>query len=134
MSRKNNADQSWENQGDPAPAGDEAPATNSAPENEPAPEGNSDSDGGGTPPEDSASGRKDPDKKDGPELLTVEEHARNMKIDAPVFAAVMQTERWAAGKKVPEAAFKKAVEGFLNAPMGGRKPPQEEAPKHEEKK
>jgi hypothetical protein len=54
-------------------------------------------------------------------ILTIEEHARRLHIDKPVFAAVMQTERWAGGKKVPEAVFKQAVEGFLNAPMGGAK-------------
>jgi hypothetical protein len=54
-----------------------------------------------------------------PELLAIEEHARNLNIDKPVFAAVMQSEKWAGGKKVSEADFKKAVEGFLNAPMGG---------------
>lgn len=53
--------------------------------------------------------------------LTIEEHAQRLNIDAPVFAAVMQFEKWASGKRVPEAAFKQAVEGFLNAPMGGRK-------------
>jgi 2-keto-4-pentenoate hydratase len=58
-------------------------------------------------------------KSGDPAVLTVEEHAERLKIDRPVFAAVMQTERWASGKKVPEAVFKKAVEGFLNAPMGG---------------
>jgi hypothetical protein len=140
MSRKNNDDQPWENQADPVPAGDEVPDNGTAPEDEPSPDGNSAPGGGEIPPEDSASDSKDqdeegkPDKKDGPELLTIEEHARNMKIDAPVFAAVIQTERWASGKKVPEAAFKKAVEGFLNAPMGGENPSREEAPKNEEKK
>ncbi|MDR1587305.1 MAG: hypothetical protein LBS57_07620 [Treponema sp.] len=57
-------------------------------------------------------------------VLTIEEHAERLHVDKPVFAAVMQTERWASGKKVPEAVFKKAVEGFLNAPMGGIKPPE----------
>jgi hypothetical protein len=50
---------------------------------------------------------------------TIEEHKKNLNVDAPVFAAVMQTKGWASGKKVPEAVFKKAVEDFLGAPMGG---------------
>ena len=55
-----------------------------------------------------------------PGLKTIEEHRENLGIGAPVFAAVMQSEGWAAGKKVPEATFIKAVETFLGAPMGGR--------------
>ena len=51
--------------------------------------------------------------------LTVEEHRKNLNIDAPVFAAVMQSKSWRSGKKVPEAEFKNAVEGFLNSSMGG---------------
>jgi len=61
-------------------------------------------------------GNKPPNKQ---ELLTVEEHKKNLNIDAPVFAAVMQTKKWGSGKRVPEAVFKKAVEDFLGAPMGG---------------
>jgi hypothetical protein len=57
----------------------------------------------------------------GEAVLTIEEHAERLHIGKPVFAAVMQTERWAGGKKVSEAVFKRAVEGFLNAPMGGTK-------------
>ena len=52
--------------------------------------------------------------------LTIEEHQENLNISKPVFAAVMQAEGWAAGKKVPETLFKKAVENFLGAPMGGK--------------
>ena len=59
-----------------------------------------------------------PDKKPG--VLTIEEHRKNLNIDIPVFAAVMQAEGWAAGKKIPEAAFKRAVEAFLGASMGGK--------------
>jgi len=53
------------------------------------------------------------------QLPTVEEHARNLKVDAPVFAAVMQSKNWASGKRVPVAAFEKAVKDFLGASMGG---------------
>lgn len=65
-----------------------------------------------------------PVKKDPPvnntELLTIEEHRKNLNIGSPVFAAVMQAQNWAAGKKIPEAQFKEAVEAFLGAPMGGK--------------
>jgi hypothetical protein len=53
------------------------------------------------------------------DVLTIEEHKKNLNVAAPVFAAVIQTKGWASGKKVPEAVFKKAVEDFLGAPMGG---------------
>ena len=52
-------------------------------------------------------------------LLTIEEHRKNLNVSAPVFAAVMQDQNWAAGKKVPEAAFKNAIKAFLGAPMSG---------------
>jgi hypothetical protein len=50
----------------------------------------------------------------------VEEHAAALNISAPVFAAVKQANGWAAGKKVEKAEFEKAVNGFLQAPTGGR--------------
>jgi hypothetical protein len=52
-------------------------------------------------------------------ILTIEEHKKNLNIDAPVFAAVVQMKGWASGKKVPVAVFKKAVKEFLGAPMDG---------------
>jgi len=55
-----------------------------------------------------------------PDLPTIEEHSQNLGVDAPVFAAVMQAEGWAAGKRVTEAVFKEAVKSFLGAPMGGK--------------
>jgi hypothetical protein len=58
----------------------------------------------------------------GKDVLTIEEHKKNLNISAPVFAAVMQSKNWGSGKKVPEAVFKKAVEEFLGAPMGGTVP------------
>jgi hypothetical protein len=57
----------------------------------------------------------------GDEVFTVEEIAKTRNVSAPVFAAVMQANNWAAGKKVPVAVFEEAVKGFLGAPMGGRK-------------
>ena len=54
-------------------------------------------------------------------ILTVEEHKENLNISAPVFAAVMQTQKWGSGKRVPVAVFKAAVEEFLGTPMDGAK-------------
>jgi hypothetical protein len=62
-------------------------------------------------------GNKPPEKKLG--NPTIEEHAKNLKVDAPVFAAVMQSKNWASGKRVPVADFEKAVKDFLGASMGG---------------
>jgi hypothetical protein len=59
-------------------------------------------------------------------LDTVEDHAKRAALAASVFAAVMQARGWAAGKRVPEEEFKQAVDAFLKAPMGGRKPPEGE--------
>ena len=58
-----------------------------------------------------------------PEFCTIEEHAKRLKTPTSVFAAVMQTRKWAAGKKVTETEFKTAVEEFLGAPIGGKKAP-----------
>jgi hypothetical protein len=53
------------------------------------------------------------------EQPTVEEHAQKLKVDAPVFAAVMESNKWASGKRVPVTVFEKAVKDFLGASMGG---------------
>lgn len=58
-------------------------------------------------------------KKESATFLAVEEHAANLQISAPVFQAVMQAQNWAAGKKVEKTEFEKAVNAFLNAPIGG---------------
>jgi hypothetical protein len=50
---------------------------------------------------------------------TIEEHAKNLNIDAPVFAAVMQSQNWASGKRVPVEDFEKSVKAFLGASVGG---------------
>jgi len=55
------------------------------------------------------------------EILTIEEHRKNLNVNAPVFAAVMQAKGWASGKKVPQAVFEKAVADFLGAPMDGER-------------
>ncbi|MFC1238409.1 hypothetical protein ACFGOO_03125 [Treponema vincentii] len=58
-------------------------------------------------------------KKESATFLAVEEHAANAGIAAPVFHAVMQAQCWAAGKRVEKTEFEKAVNAFLNAPIGG---------------
>jgi len=105
MSKRNENDQPVHDQLDPNSAGENFMADNSG-------------SGGTDLPPDKNSGF---DKKDAkPEFPTVEEHAKNLKVDAPVFAAVMQSNKWGSGKKVPETVFAKAVKDFLNAPMGGK--------------
>ena len=58
-------------------------------------------------------------KKESATFLAVEEHATNLQVPAPVIQAVMQAQNWAAGKKVEKNEFEKAVNAFLNAPIGG---------------
>jgi hypothetical protein len=64
-------------------------------------------------------GGNKPPEKGKPENPTIEEHAKAQNINAPIFAALMQSQKWASGKRVPEAVFNQAVKGFLGAPMGG---------------
>jgi hypothetical protein len=52
-------------------------------------------------------------------FCAIEEHAAEMSISAPVFAAVRQYQGWASGKKVKKNEFEEAVNAFLNTPMGG---------------
>ncbi len=54
------------------------------------------------------------------QMNSIEEHASSLKISAPIFAAVKETRKWAAGKKVEKAEFEKAVKDFLNSPVGGK--------------
>jgi hypothetical protein len=61
-----------------------------------------------------------PENNGEPVLRSIEEHAEKLKVGKPVFAALIQSESWAAGKKVTEAAFKAAINAFLNAPTGGK--------------
>ena len=63
-------------------------------------------------------GSKPPNGKK--ELPTIDEHAVSLKVDAPIFAAVMQSKKWASGKRMPEADFQTAVKEFLGSPMGGK--------------
>ncbi len=58
--------------------------------------------------------------EENPVLLTVEEHAKLMKVSGPIFAGVLQKAGWASGKKVTKTEFESAVKAFLGAPMGGR--------------
>ena len=102
---KRNDDQPAQDQTDQNPAGENIAADNPG------------SGGNNLPPDNNpGSGNNDAE----PKIPTIEEHAQKLKVDAPVFAAVMQSNKWASGRRVPEADFKKAVEGFLTAPMGGK--------------
>jgi len=42
-------------------------------------------------------------------------------VDPAVFAGVCAKMNWRPGKRVLKADFTKAVKGFLNAPISGRK-------------
>jgi hypothetical protein len=55
-------------------------------------------------------------------FLAIEEHAKALKVSAPVFAAVRQMQGWSAGKKVEKTEFNEAVNAFLNAPVGASAP------------
>jgi hypothetical protein len=138
MSKKNtNEDQPWEDQADPVPAGEELPAAGPAPEsgtpaddpvpgNQENPEGPNDP-GGGENPE----GPSDPGSGETPDLPAIEDHAKEHKTPASVFAAVMQMQGWAAGKKVTAEEYREAVETFMGAPMGGGENPGEKSPEGE---
>jgi hypothetical protein len=54
-------------------------------------------------------------------FCAIEEHARALNVSVPVFAAVVQANKWAAGKKIERRDFEKGVKDFLDAPVGGRK-------------
>jgi hypothetical protein len=51
-------------------------------------------------------------------LRTIEEHATSQGVAPSIFAAVMQSQCWATGKKTTETVFKDAVNAFLGAPIG----------------
>lgn len=55
-----------------------------------------------------------------PAFCAIEEHAKTLNVSAPVFAAVVEANAWAAGKKIERRDFEKAVKDFLNAPAGRR--------------
>ncbi|MDR0761113.1 MAG: hypothetical protein LBF74_13560 [Treponema sp.] len=111
MSKTKNKDQFMNDQADPAPAGNETPAQ--------------------SPPPESGFGNSNPEQAN-PELSTIEELAKRMKVEAPVFAAVMQSRQWACGKKVTEEVFTQAAQDFLGAPIDGRKPPLKEVSENKE--
>jgi hypothetical protein len=110
-----------ENQGDPEnPEGQNDPGSQGNPGNQNDPGNPNNSGNQGNPGgQDSPGDQKNP-------VLAVEDHAKREAVPASVFAAVMQTQNWAAGKKVTAEDFKKAVDAFLKAPIGGRKPPEGE--------
>jgi hypothetical protein len=118
MSKRNESDQPLQDQPDLNPAGENITEDKTDQGGNTPPDNNSGSGNGGDNPEKN-SGSNSSNNADEPKLLTIEEHKKNLNIDAPVFAAVMLTKKWASGKKVPEADFKKAVKEFLGAPMDG---------------
>jgi hypothetical protein len=63
-----------------------------------------------------------PDTNEAPTFCAIEEHAKNLNVSAPVFAAVRQMQGWAAGKSVEQTEFTKAMNAFLNAPVGASAP------------
>ncbi|MDR2784812.1 MAG: hypothetical protein LBB83_02740 [Treponema sp.] len=65
--------------------------------------------------------RVPPESGGEPDLQTIEEYAKTLKTGKPILAAIMEAERWAAGKKVTEDVFKTAVDTFLNGPMNGER-------------
>jgi hypothetical protein len=52
-----------------------------------------------------------------PVFCAIEQHALELEVSAPVFAAVRQYQGWAEGKKVERSEFEQAVHAFLSAPM-----------------
>jgi hypothetical protein len=53
------------------------------------------------------------------DILTIEEHQKNLKYDAPVIEAVMKAKGWRINSKLPEAVLKKAAEEYLANKEGG---------------
>jgi hypothetical protein len=127
MSKKDNREEAYpgEYPGE-TPAGEQP---GSEAENAEAPAGERPNPGGqsgGDPP--GGGNNTDPAAADGSARVAVEELAERLHTPASAFAAVMQIKNWAAGKKVTEAEFQTAVDGFLTAPIGGVKEP----PEHKE--
>jgi hypothetical protein len=114
-----------ENPGDPGASGDQGDPGNQGDPGTPENQDNLGDPGASAGRGDPGDGEKDETKKPSG-LDTVEDHAERGALPASVFAAVMQAQNWAAGKRVPAEEFKQAVDAFLKAPMGGRKPPEGE--------
>jgi hypothetical protein len=131
MSKARNTADEWETpEGQVADGSTGGPEPDSTPEGA-APDGNENTGGdpeGAAPGENknTGGGPGGPDPVNGQEFAAIEDHAKREKTPASVFAAVLTTQGWAAGKKVTRTDFKKAVDAFLNAPMGGVKSPKEE--------
>lgn len=56
-----------------------------------------------------------------PELLTIEELKRINKTPDRVFEGMKAAENWKTGKSVTQADYEKALKGFLESPMEGKK-------------
>jgi hypothetical protein len=59
-------------------------------------------------------------RSDAPIFCAIEDHAKNLNVSAPIFAAVKTARGWAAGKSVDKSEFEKAVKSFLGSPIGGK--------------
>ena len=75
--------------------------------------------------------RNEPDSTDAPEsggapgsggdkLFTVEECRKAFNVSSAEFAGIMQSKKWAAGKKVTAEIFEEALKAFSGAAMGGK--------------
>lgn len=56
-----------------------------------------------------------------PELLSIEELKRRNQTPDRAFAGMKAAENWKTGKSVTQADYEKALKGFLESPMGGKK-------------
>ncbi|NPV89816.1 MAG: hypothetical protein HPY50_03445 [Firmicutes bacterium] len=56
-----------------------------------------------------------------PELLSIEELKRRNRTPDRVFEGMKAAENWKTGKSVTQADYEKALKGFLESPMGGKK-------------
>ena len=117
MSKRSNEDKPWEDQSDLPPVQNDVPEGNAGENNPGVPGANTNADSTSAPGKNTNADKTGTVKTD---VLTIEEHRKNLNVDAPVFQAIMTAQKWASGKKVPEAVFIEAVESFLGSPMGGK--------------
>jgi hypothetical protein len=53
-------------------------------------------------------------------LVTIEELRKATGTSVAIHAGVVESKRWAAGKKVSQSDYKAAVAAFTGAPIGGK--------------
>lgn len=56
-----------------------------------------------------------------PELFSIEELKEKDKTPDRVFEGMKAAENWTTGKAVTQEEYEKALKGFLESPMGGKK-------------